>query len=155
LRFAYRWAANGLAFFLGLYLVDTLIAPYFHVKKLWLGIVLAVLLSAINSTNRPLRGYKANRGRAFGFFGLTTLGNYLFMQIIAWIGAPLSGNPICIMVAAAFLTLLAAAMNHIVGFKPRKQPDVVTREHRLGDATRERLAEPLTARREQRRGRRR
>jgi uncharacterized membrane protein len=153
LRFVYRWIANMLAFFFGLYLVDTVLAPYFYIRKLWIAIVLAVLLGAINSTNRPFRGYKSNRGRAFGFFGLTALGNYLFMQILSAIGAPLTGNPLCFMFAAAFLTLIAAAMNHIVGFKPAKQPDVVTREHRLGDAARQRLARTSSRSREQKRRR--
>jgi uncharacterized membrane protein YvlD (DUF360 family) len=136
--------------FFGLYLLDTLMAPYFYVRKLWIAIVLAILLGAINSTNRPFRGYKNNRGRAFGFFGLTALGNYLFIQIISWLGAPLTGNALAIMVAAAVLTLLAGLINHIVGFKPKKQRDVVTREHRLSDATRKRLAKPSSIRRKQR-----
>jgi hypothetical protein len=136
--------------FFGLYLLDTLMAPYFYVRKLWLAIVLAILLGAINSTNRPFRGYKTNRGRAFGFFGLTALGNYLFIQIISWLGAPLTGNALAMMFAAAVLTLLAGLINHIVGFKPKKQRDVVTREHRLSDATRKRLAKPSSIRRKRR-----
>jgi uncharacterized membrane protein YvlD (DUF360 family) len=150
LRFVYRWIANGLAFFFGLYLVDTLIAPYFYLRKLWLAIVIAVLMSAINSTNRPFRGYKANRGRALGFFGLTALGNYLFMAIVSWAGAPLTGNAMAFMFAAVFLTLLAALLNHLVGFKPKEQPKVVTREHGMSDATRESLA-AIEARRRERR----
>jgi hypothetical protein len=35
--------------------------------------------------------------------------------------------------AAIFLTLLAALLNHIVGFKPKEQPKVVTRELGLTD----------------------
>jgi uncharacterized membrane protein YvlD (DUF360 family) len=150
LTYIYRWIANMFTLFFGLYLLDTLMAPYFYVRKLWIAIVLAILLGAINSTNRPFRGYKNNRGRAFGFFGLTALGNYLFIQIISWLGAPLTGNALAIMVAAAVLTLLAGLINHIVGFKPKKQRDVVTREHRLSDATRKRLAKPSSIRRKQR-----
>jgi hypothetical protein len=154
LRFVYRWAANSLALFLGLYLVDTWLAPYFYVRRLWLAIVLAVLMGAINSTNRPFRGFRVNRGRAFGFFGLTALGNYLFMSIISWLGAPLTGNAIAFMFAAVFLTCIVALINHVVGFKPKDQPRVVTREHGLSDATRERLAEIDTRRRERRKQRR-
>jgi uncharacterized membrane protein YvlD (DUF360 family) len=150
LRYVYRWIANMFTLFFGLYLLDTLMAPYFYVRKLWLAIVLAILLGAINSTNRPFRGYKNNRGRAFGFFGLTALGNYLFIQIISWLGAPLTGNALAMMFAAAVLTLLAGLINHIVGFKPKKQRDVVTREHRLSDATRKRLAKPSSIRRKRR-----
>jgi hypothetical protein len=150
LRFLYRWATNILAFFIGIYFVDTLIAQFALVKKLWLAIVLAIILGAINSTIRPFPKFKANRGRAFGFFGLTALGNYLFLQIIALLGAPLSGSAIRLMFLAVFLTLLGGAINHLVGFKPKDQPKVVTREHGLSDATRERLAEVEAKRRERR-----
>ena len=109
MRYIYRLIANMFAFFFGLYLVDTLMSPYFYVRKLWMGIVLAILLGAINSTNRPFRGYKTNRGRAFGFFGLTALGNYLFMQIISFAGAPLTGNPICIHVRRGLPDALGGA----------------------------------------------
>lgn len=142
MRFIYRWIANGFAFYLGLYLIDTVIAPFHFIKKGWIAIVLAVLLSCVNSTIRPFPKFKANKGRAFGFVGLTALGNFVFLQVIAWLGAPLDANPFRLAFAAIFLTLLAALMNHIVGFKPKEQPDVIAREHRLSDATRERLAQP-------------
>ncbi len=152
MRYIYRTAVNALAFYLGLYLLDTLLAPYFLLKRVWMPVVLAVLLAAINSTNRPFRGYKNNRGRAFGFFGLTVLGNYLLLQVFSWLGTPFYGHPIAIMFAAAFLTLLTALLNHLVGFKPKDQPKVVTRQHGFGDAARERQ---LRARAERHEGRRR
>ena len=142
MRFLYRWLANALAFFFGLYLIDTLIAPHFYVRKLWIAILLALLMGAANSTNRPFRKYESNRRRAFGFFGLTALANYLFMQIISWLGAPLTGNLFAFMFAAVCLTLLAALMNYIVGFKPPDEPKVVTRERRVSDVTRERTVQP-------------
>lgn len=141
MRYVFRLISNWLAFFVGLYLVDTILAPYFYLRKLWMAIVLALLLAAANSTNRPFRGYKTNRARAFGFFGLTVLANYLGMQIVAIIFASFTGNPIAIMFAAIFITLLTALINNIVGWKPAEQPKVVTRDQRISDATRERLAQ--------------
>jgi hypothetical protein len=141
LRIALRVFVSVLGFFLGLYLADTLLAPYFYISQLWMAILLAIVMGAANSTNRPFRGFKANKGRAFGFFGLTALANYLILQITALIFDSLSGNPIAIMFTAVFLTLLAALLNHVVGFKPVEQPKVITREHGLTDSTRERMAQ--------------
>jgi len=126
------------ALFFGMYLLDTIMAPHFYLSHLWIAIFLAVVLGAANSTNRPFRGYKTNKGRAFGFFGLTALANYLVLQIMA-VATSMSGNPVAIMFTAVCLTLLVALMNHLVGFKPAQQPKVVTREHGIGDATRERM----------------
>jgi hypothetical protein len=137
LRFILRWVTNTLAFFFGLYLLDTLMAPHFFLSRLWIGTFLAVVMGAANSTNRPFRGFKNNRGRAFGFFGLTALANYLVMQIMA-LATSMSGNPIAIMFVAVCLTLLTALMNHLVGFKPVQQPNVMTREHGISDSTKER-----------------
>ncbi len=148
MRFVYRWMTNAVAFFIGLYFVDTLISQFTLVKKLWLAIVLAVILAAINSTIRPFPKFKVNRGRAFGFFGLTALGNYLFLQVLALLGAPMSKSAFALMFLAIFLTLLGGLMNHLVGFKPKDQKRVITREHGLSDAARERLAEVETKRRE-------
>ena len=138
MRFAFRWISNMLALFFGMYLLDTLMAPHFYLSHLWIAIFLSVVMGAANSTNRPFRGYKTNRGRAFGFFGLTALANYLVLQIMA-VATSMSGNPVAIMFVAVCLTLLAALMNRLVGFKPAEQPKVVTREHGLGDSTGERL----------------
>ena len=45
------------------------------------------------------------------------------------------------MFAAVFLDPARPRLsNHLVGFKPKEQPKVVTREHGLSDATRERMA---------------
>jgi len=127
-----------LAFFFGMYLLDTLMAPHFYLSRLWIAIFLSIVMGAANSTNRPFRGYATNKRRAFGFFGLTALGNYLALQIMA-VATSMSGNPVAIMFVAVCLTLLAALMNRLVGFKPAQQPKIMTREHGVGDSTRERL----------------
>jgi hypothetical protein len=150
LRYVYRLLANMLPMYLGLFLMDTMLSPHFYLRKMWIVIVLSVLLSAINSTIKPFPRFKANRGRAFGFFGLTALGNYLFMQIISWLGAPVTGNPVAFMFAAVFLTLLTGLVNHVVGFKPKEQPKIVTREGGMSQATKEHLAAIDKRRRERR-----
>jgi len=138
LRFSYRWATNALAFYLALYLVDSLIAPRFYLEKGWIALVLASVLGALNSLVRPFPRFKTRRKRALTVVGLTVLANWLCLHLIMWLGAPFSAtNPIWVLGTAIFLTLLAAPLNHLVGFKPKEGPKVVTRELGLTDPTRE------------------
>jgi uncharacterized membrane protein YvlD (DUF360 family) len=138
LRFTYRWATNALAFYLALYLVDSLIAPRFYIEKGWAAVVLGILLGALNSLVRPFPRFKTRRNRALTVVGLTVIANWLFLHLVMWLGAPVSAtNPIWVLGTAIFLTLLAALLNHIVGFKPKEQPKVVTRELGLADRARE------------------
>lgn len=139
MRFLLRWIANALAFYLGLYLVDSLVAPRFWIQKGWIAIVLAILLGCVNSTVRPFPRFKTKRNRALTVVLLTVIANALVLQIIIWVGAPLStSNPIWVLLVAIFLTLLAALLNGLVGFKPKEQPRPVTRELGVAGAARER-----------------
>ena len=122
-----------------MYLLDTLMAPHFFLSRLWIAIFLSIALGAANSTNRPFRGYDSNKGRAFGFFGITSLANYLALQIMA-ILTSMSGHPVAIMFVGVCLSLLAALMNRLVGFKPPPRSKVVTRERGISDSTKERPA---------------
>ena len=131
MRFLLRWAVNTLTFYLAFYLVDTLLSPCFYLSNSWIAIVLAVPMAFYNSRIRPFPRFKTRRKRSFGFFGLTVLANFLFMQIIALVSSPLQGNPFCIILAAIFVTLLAALMNHLIGFKPKDKSKVPTREQGL------------------------
>lgn len=138
LRFTYRWAANALAFYVALYLVDSLIAPRFYIEKGWIAIVLALVLGALNSLVHPFPRFKTRRKRALTVVSLMVLANWIFLHLVMLLGAPLSAtNPIWVLGAAIFLTLLAALLNHIVGFEPKEQPKVVTRQLGLTDPTRE------------------
>ena len=138
LRFSYRWATNALAFYLALYLVDSLIAPRFYLENGWIAIVLAIVLGALNSLVRPFPRFKTRRKRALTVVGLTVIANWLFLHLLLWLGAPFSAtNPIWVLGTAIFLTLLAALLNHLVGFQPKEEPKVVTRELGLTDRTRD------------------
>jgi hypothetical protein len=130
-RLIYRWAANGLAFYLALYLVDSLVAPRFYLEKGWIAIVLATLLGGINSLIRPFPRFKTRRNRALTVVLLTVIGNMLFIEIVILLGAPLiASNPGWVLLTAILLTLLAALLNWIIGFRPKPPSKVVTR--RLG-----------------------
>ena len=133
MRFLYRWIANGLAFYLTLYLVDSLVAPRFLIERGWIAIVLAILLGGANSFIRPFPDFRTRRVRALTVMLLTVVGNMLFMELLILFGAPLwATNPGWVFLAAIFLTLVAALLNWLIGFRPPPPSKVVTR--RLGVA---------------------
>jgi len=132
-RFLYRWIANGLAFYFTLYLVDSLVAPRFFIQGGWIAIVLAILLGGANSLIRPFPELRTRRVRALTVMLLTVVGNTLFMELVILFGAPLwATNPGWVFLTAIFLTLVAALLNWLIGFKPPPPTKVVTR--RLGVA---------------------
>jgi uncharacterized membrane protein YvlD (DUF360 family) len=139
LKFMLRWIANGLAFYLALYLVDSLVGPRFWIEKGWIAIVLAILLGCINSLIRPLPRFRTKRNRALTVALLTFIGNALVLLILIVAGAPLSvTNPVWIIVVAVFLTLLAMLLNWLIGFKQKGKPKVITREFGVAGTARER-----------------
>jgi putative membrane protein len=138
-RLLLRWLANALAFYLAMYLVDSLIAPRFFIEALWVAIVLALLLGILNSLVRPLHRLHDRPQRAWGVAIATVVGNTLILQIFIWIRAPLSTTGLqWVIIVALFLTLLGGVINWLIGFKPEKEPDVITRDLRASRAARER-----------------
>ena len=131
MKFMLRWIANSIAFYLALYLVDSLIAPRFWLQAVWLGVILAVFLGLLNSLVRPLRRIGSRTFTALTVVVLTVLVNALILQIFIWIKAPLSATSIAwVMVTAAFLSLLAGVLNWLVGFKKKEKPGARVRERR-------------------------
>jgi putative membrane protein len=138
-RFLLRWVANSLAFYLALYLVDSLVAPRFWIQAVWVPVVLAVLLGLLNSLIRPLPKVKTRPGRATTVALLTLLMNGLVLQIFIWAGASLSATSVVwVAIAAAFLSLLGGVINWLVGFRPREKPGAVTRQKRTQTQTTDR-----------------
>ena len=150
MRFLFRWLANAISFYLALYLVDSLIAPRFWIRAVWVAVVLAVLLGLLNSLVKPLHRIKKNPGYALTVAVLTVLVNALIMQIFIWSGTPLSATHLVwVIVAAAFVSLLAGVLNWLIGFKPKEKPGAgaVTRERGAPRAEREsKNARPSTRR---------
>ncbi len=66
MRFLLRWISNALAFYLALYLVDSLIAPRFFVGAVWVAILLGLLLGVLNSVARPLHRVRAKPASGLG-----------------------------------------------------------------------------------------
>jgi putative membrane protein len=140
-KFLLRWSANALALYLALYLVDSLVAPRFWIKTVWIAPILAVLLGLLNSLVRPLPRLKTKPSRAMTVAALTVLANALVLQIFVWIGGPLSAtNFAWMLVTAVFLSLLAGVINQLIGFKSKEKPKVITRDLRTPQEPRDREA---------------
>jgi putative membrane protein len=132
MRFLLRWISNALAFYLGMYLVDSLMAPRFFVGAVWVAILLGLFLGALNSLVRPLHRMRAKPGQAWGVAVATVMINAFFIQLFIWMGAPLSTTGFQWVLAVSFvLALLAGLINWLIGFKPPKKPNVITRDLRV------------------------
>jgi putative membrane protein len=128
LRFWLRWLANGVAIFLGLYLLDSLLHERFQLEATWAAVVAAVLLGFVNSLARPLHRARSKPLRAALTVVATILVNALILQVFVWVGAELStGGFEWVLLAAAFTTLLTGLINWQIGFtqKERPRPTVV------------------------------
>jgi putative membrane protein len=124
-----RWAANAVAFFLALYLVDSVAAGRFRVQALWVAVVLALLLGLLNSFVRPLRGLKSKPLLALVVAVLTVLVNSLFLQLFVWTGASLGATSfVWVLVVGAFVTPLAGVINWLIGFKSKEKAHAAARE---------------------------
>jgi putative membrane protein len=122
MRFWLRWTANAVAFFLALYLVDSLAAARFRMQAVWVAVVLALLLGLMNSFVRPLRGLKRKPLGALLVAMLTVLMNALILQLFVWSGASLSSTSfVWVLAAGAFLSLLAGVINWLIGFNSKEK----------------------------------
>lgn len=132
MRFLLRLISNALAFYLGMYLVDSLMAPRFFVGAVWVAIVLGLFLGALNSLVRPLHRMRAKPGQAWGVAVATVMINALVIQLSMWLGAPLSATGFqWVLATSLVLTFLAGLINWLIGFKPPKKPNVITRDLRV------------------------
>jgi putative membrane protein len=130
-RFLLRWISNALAFYMAMYLVDSLVAPRFFVGAVWVAVLLGLLLGVLNSLVRPLHRMRAKPGQAWGVAVATVIINAFVIQLFIWMGAPLSATGFqWVLVTSLFLTLLAGLINWLIGFKPPKKPNVITRDLR-------------------------
>lgn len=142
-----RWVTDAVAFYLALYLVDSLIAPRFWVKAVWIAVILAVFLGLLNSLIRPLYRVRSKPALAIGETVFTVAINTLILQIMVWAGAPLSATSVVwVFATAAFLTLLGGTINWLIGFKQKDKPGRLTPEQRAARASTDRDAKVPRAR---------
>ena len=91
MRFWLRWIANGIAIFLGLYLVDSLLHERFHFAATWAVVVAAIVLGLPEQLRQaaPPRPRQAAPGAHLAVV-VTVLVNALILQIFVWVGADLT-----------------------------------------------------------------
>jgi putative membrane protein len=141
MKFWLRWLANTIAFYLALYLLDSLIAPRFYVQAVWVAVILAVLLGLFNSLFRPLHRLRARPYRALTVALFVLVVDALVLQICVWAGARLSAtSPAWVAVAAVFLAVLSGVINWLIGFKVKEKPGALTPEQRATTRPAEREA---------------
>lgn len=122
MRFLFRWVANAVAFYLALYLVDSLIAPRFYIEAVWVAVIVAVFLGLLNSLIRPLHLIKKKPWYALTVTVITVAVNTLILQIFIWAGAPLSATHMMwVLLAGAFVSLLGGVLNWLIGFKAKEK----------------------------------
>ena len=123
MKFWLRWLANGMAIFLGLYLVDSLLHQRFRLEATWAAVIAAVLLGFVNSFVRPLHRARSKPLLAALTVIVTVLVNALILQIFVWVGADVATQGfLWVLLAAAFVTLLAGLINWLVGFNQKERP---------------------------------
>jgi uncharacterized membrane protein YvlD (DUF360 family) len=128
-KFWLRWLADGAAIFLGLYLMDSLLHEQFRLEATWAAVVAAVLLGFVNSLVRPLHRARSQPLRAALAVVATVLVNALILQIFVWVGADVTTQGfLWVLLAAAFITLIAGLINWLVGFNQKERPRSVIRK---------------------------
>jgi uncharacterized membrane protein YvlD (DUF360 family) len=143
-KFWLRWFANGIALFLALYLVDSLLHERFHFSKTWPAVVAAIILGFIDSFVRPLHRAKSNAPRAALTMVAVVLVNTLILQLFVWVGAQVTARSLLwILAAGAFTTLISGLINWQVGFGQTKKPRAsVSEKRKTGAGSTERQRAP-------------
>ncbi len=134
-----RWVANSLAFYLALYLVDSIAKGRIHVGAVWIVVLVAIVLGFVNALIHPLYRVKSKPFMAIIESLLTIIINAVVLQIPIWAGAPVSAsNIVWVFAMAAFLTVLGGVLNWLIGFKKKETPGALARERRAARAAGER-----------------
>lgn len=123
MRFLARWLANGLAVYLGLYLLDSVLAERFHLRMAYPALLAAVFLGLGNSFIKPLYRAKSRPLQAGVISGLTVLVNLLFLHLFVWAGDGITTTHFgWVLAAAAFLTVITGLLNWLIGFRKKERP---------------------------------
>ena len=116
MKFLERFVANAVAVYLALYLVDSVADGRFQVGGVWVAVLLALVLSFLNSLVRPLHRIRTKTVRSLIVAAVTLIANGLFVQVFAW-ATPLSvANLSWVLLIAVFVAILTGAINWLIGF---------------------------------------
>jgi uncharacterized membrane protein YvlD (DUF360 family) len=128
-KFWLRWVANSVALFLALYLVDSLLHGRFRLEATWAAVVVSILLGFINSFVRPLHRGRSKPLRAAVMTVITVLVNAFVLQVFVWVGVDVTSQGILwVLLAGAFVTLVAGLINWQIGFNRKDKPRPSIRE---------------------------
>ncbi len=123
MKFLVRWIANGLAVYLALYLLDSVLKFRFHLAAAYPAILSAVFLGLGNSFIKPLYKAKSRPFQATVISALTVLTNFLFLHLFVWAGHGLTTSRFSwVLLAAAFISFLCGVINWLIGFRPKERP---------------------------------
>jgi putative membrane protein len=137
-KFWLRWLANGVAIFLALYLVDSLLHARFHLNATWPAVLAAIVLGFLNSFVRPLHRVKSKPQRAALATLITLLVNALILQLFVWVGADVTTRGfIWVLLAAALVTLVSGLINWQIGFGGKEKPRPSIRERPSATSSRD------------------
>jgi putative membrane protein len=128
-KFWLRWLADGIAIFLALYLMDSLLHERFHLEATWAGVLAAIILGFLNSFVRPLHRVRSKPQRAALIAVLTLLVNAFILQLFVWVGADVTSRGfIWVLLAAALATVVSGLINWQIGFGRSEKPRTGVRE---------------------------
>ncbi len=123
MKFLVRWIANGLAIYLALYLLDSVLAFRFHLAAAYPAILSAVFLGFGNSFIKPLYKARSRRFQATVITALTVLTNFLFLHVFVWAGGGITTSHFSwVLLAAALVSFLCGLINWLIGFRPKERP---------------------------------
>ena len=129
MKFWLRWLADGIAIFLALYLMDSVLHERFHLEATWAGVLAAVILGFLNTFIRPLHRARSKPQRAALIAVLNLLVNALILQLFVWVGADVTTRGfIWVLITAALVTAVSGLINWQIGFGRKEKPRPSTRE---------------------------
>jgi uncharacterized membrane protein YvlD (DUF360 family) len=133
-----RFVTNGVAVFLALYLIDSVVPQDLVVKSVWAAVIIGIVLGFVNSLARPLPRARSKPLYAGVAALLTLLVNALVLQLMAWAGALEVLNAGVVFVAAAFLALVTGTISWLIGFGRSGKTRPLTVEREEGCSNRDR-----------------
>jgi putative membrane protein len=129
MKFWLRWLANGIAIFLALYLVDSLLHERFRLAATWAAVLAAIVLGFVNSFVRPLHRVRSKPQRAALATLINLLVNSLVLQLFVWVGADVTTRGfVWVLHAAALVTLVSGLINWQIGFGQKDKPRPIVPE---------------------------
>ena len=120
MRLLLRWVFNCVAIFLALYLLDSVSSGRFHIKSLWVAVIVAVLLGLFNSTVHPRGRLKAKPLRLLVWAIAILFVNAFVIQLFVWAGEALTTHGVLwTVLTGALVAAVAQLISWLVGFDHR------------------------------------